>query len=170
MKKHGWIRRSIVPVLTTLVVFVAMQSWQTKDMPKGVATQFSAVELKSGQSKSFPSADGRVEILYFFAPWCGVCKLSSKNAERVVAWLPRVHLTFVGLDYDLPEEVSAFVADNHLTSSVVLGNSQIQSEWRISGYPSTAIINSRGEISSWSIGYSTVVGTVIRVLLAQIGV
>lgn len=163
-------RRTVVTILATLIVFVAMQSWQTRDMPKGVAPAFSAVELQSGERKSIPSAEGKVEILYFFAPWCGVCKLSAKNAETIVHWLPKVQLTFVGLDFDNPDEVASFAAQNHLTSSVVLGNSQIQSQWQISGYPSTAIINSNGEISSWSIGYSTTLGTLIRVLIAQIGV
>lgn len=165
MKKRRYISFAVF-----ILVLVGIQFWQTRSMPHGVPPVVIATDLASGARKTLPSGGKDVEILYFFAPWCGVCKLSSRNAETVTHWIPGVHLTFVGLDYDSREDVLHFVQDNQLTSEVVLGDLDTLKDWGIDGYPTYAVINERGEVSSLSVGYSTVAGTCLRVLLAKLGV
>lgn len=164
------VRKRIVSATLVLVVFAAIQWWQTRSMPRGAAPTFVTIDLQTGVQKTLPSGGKDVEILYFFAPWCGVCELSSKNAEHVAQWMPGAHVTFVGLDYEDPAEVTRFVSDNKLTSNVVLADRNAQQAWHIDGYPTYAVINNRGEISSMAVGYSTTIGTYLRVLLAKIGV
>lgn len=162
--------RRYISIVLFLGAFLAIQFWQTRSLPHGIAPIIVATDLQSGIRKTLPTQSKDVEILYFFAPWCGVCKLSSQNAEIVTHWIPGVRVTFVGLDYETRDEVLQFVAENHLSSDVVLAGPQTRRDWNIDAYPTAAVINHRGEISSLSVGYSTVVGTYIRVLLAKLGV
>lgn len=165
MKKRNYISFAIIVLL-----FVGIQFWQTRAMPHDTPPVFVGTDLTSGEKRTLPSGGKDVEILYFFAPWCGVCKLSSRNAEMVTQWIPGVHVTFIGLDFDSRDDVLSFVQDNQLTSRVVLGDPETLRDWNIDGYPTYAVINDRGEVSSLSVGYSTTVGTALRVLLAKFGV
>ena len=163
-------KRNYISIGLFVIVILGIQFWQTRSMPHDIPPVIVATDLTSGEHKTLPTGGKNVEILYFFAPWCGVCKLSSHNAETVTNWIPGVHLTFVGLDYDNREDVLHFVQDNHLSSDVVLGDADTLRDWHIDGYPTYAVINDRGEVSSLSVGYSTIAGTYLRVLLAKFGV
>lgn len=167
---EGMKRRQYLSLSLFVLAFVGIQFWQTRAMPHDVPPVIVATDLMSGTKKTLPSGGKDIEILYFFAPWCGVCKVSSHNAETVARWLPGVHVTFVGLDYDSSDEVLRFVQDNHLTSDVVLGDDDTLAEWHIDSFPTYAVINGRGEVSTLSVGYSTTFGTYLRVLLAKLGV
>jgi hypothetical protein len=77
-------------------------------------------------------------------------------------------LTFVALDYESTDEVTAF-ANEYIKAPVVLGNVTVQQAWSISAFPSYAIINPDNKISHRSVGYSTSVGMAFWVLLTKIG-
>jgi thiol-disulfide isomerase/thioredoxin len=122
-----------------------------------------------GGEESIPvlaSLRGKKILVYFFAPWCQVCRLSAGNLKSIEGWFgPDVAVVAVALDYSKISEVTAFVHDTGMAESgVVLGNDAIQSAYRISAYPTYYVIAKDGTVSGKSVGYATLAGMVRRLL------
>ena len=101
-------------------------------------------------------------LIYFFAPWCSICKFSMGNLAYLEGKLPVVA---VALDYSDEQAVSDFVTGLDIDVPVLLGNSAVARAYKIKAFPTYYIINAEGKIEMSSIGYSTELGLKIRASL-----
>ena len=97
--------------------------------------------------------------MYFFAPWCNICKLSIGNLSGLSDDLNTVA---VALDYGSTEEVKTFVGDRDLQVKVLLGNSQVADAYQVNIYPSYYVIDAQGKVLGRSVGYSSLAGLLWR--------
>lgn len=142
-----------------IVLFSAVTMWMQKDMlPEAAAAQnFELASLSEQPTKIFK--DGEPTLIYFFAPWCSICKLSMGNLSNLS---DKINSVAVALDYKSRSEVQHFIKDIEVSVPVLLGNSQVARDYQISVFPSYYVIDAQGKILGRSSGYSSLAGLLWR--------
>lgn len=103
-------------------------------------------------------------VLYFFAPWCGVCHASIDNLQAIYQKNENIQVIAIALDFMETKEVDDFVAQHQLTFPVVYGNEKVKQLYKIKGYPSYYVLNEENTVIAKSMGYSTELGLFLRTL------
>ena len=175
MKKET--KRKIVSWTNQTLIFVALffaiTWWQQKDMlqtnSKALSPEFSLVDMQKNVQKFIPDQQKQKTLIYFFAPWCGVCHASIDNIEAIKRSAEgEINFYLVALDWKTKQEVELFLSSHKLTIPVVLGTRETQETFQIRGFPSYYVIDSKGSIQSKDMGYTTELGMRIRLGLAEI--
>lgn len=148
-----------------ILVFVLISAWQTRNLPDdGDTPPLQAVWLDNWKAKTAIQA-GESGVVYFFAPWCSICRASIDNLDDLVKSGDIVWARVVALDYSSVDEVREFIIDTDVSLPVILGSSETARDWQIQGFPTYFIIDAAGNISSRSVGYSTKLGLKARAWL-----
>ena len=154
-------------VAVLVAVFLAVHAWQTRDLPLDDFAPTTVLPLlDSAQSGSAVTA-GRSGIVYFFAPWCRICRVSIGNLDELVDGGRVPWAAVVALDYADHEEVRAFIDRTGVGLPVLLGDARTAADWSIRAFPTYYVIDSEGRIASRSVGYSTWLGMWLRAWLAR---
>ena len=116
----------------------------------------------SGEKLQIPVASGKKTVIYFFAPWCAVCKVSM-DALNFFEGSDRVQTLAVGLDYDNIAELKPF--QDKLATPIYAGDLQLQRQFKVDRYPTAYILNGDGSVAHVMVGYTSRFGIWIRTLL-----
>jgi thiol-disulfide isomerase/thioredoxin len=165
-RSNFW-RALALDVALIVLVFFAVHSWQTRDLPVDEPAPETVLTLLDGSGiRSVVSANGP-GIVYFFAPWCFYCRSSIGNLEELVADGSVAWGTVVALDYSDADEVQSFIDETGVTLPVLMGNPATASAWSVRAFPTYYVIDAGGVIQSRAVGYSTKLGMWARYRLAQ---
>lgn len=160
-RKHFWLSLAFDVVLIS-VVFFAVHSWQTRDLPVDEPAPETILALLDG-SGIFPAvSNGEAGIVYFFAPWCFYCRTSIDNLDELVADGKVAWATVVALDYQDAAEVKEFIDETGVSLPVLMGNPATAADWSVRAFPTYYVIDAAGQISSRAVGYSTKAGMRFR--------
>jgi peroxiredoxin len=161
-------KRFTLEALAFIVIVAGIQAWRARDLlPADERTAVPAFELADLEGRTWRSADlaGKPAVIYFFAPWCGVCAASSPQLRWFHRWRGNdVQVILIGLDYGSPSEVREYARRHSLTMPVLFGTPATGAAFRISGYPTYYVIDAQGRIARRDVGLSTVAGLWIRTL------
>ena len=154
-------------VLLIAAVFWAVHAWNTRDLPGDEPMPALHLPLLDGDRPPVDIAGTGPGVVYFFAPWCFYCRNSIDNLDDLadsgdIAWARAV-----ALEYGSVEAVREFVAETGLRQPVLLGNRQTAGDWNIRAFPTYFVIDSNGNITGRSVGYSTRLGLWARARLAR---
>lgn len=149
------------------VVFVAVHAWQTRDLPTDQAAPATVLPLLDRTQRGSAVIAGRSGIVYFFAPWCRVCRVSIGNLDDLVDGERVAWGTVVALDYADQEEVRAFIRRTGVDLPVLLGDARTAADWSVRAFPTYYVVDAEGRIASRSVGYSTWLGMWVRAWLAR---
>lgn len=156
----GWTR----DLLVVAMMVWAINWWQTKDMLSDagdVTIPTMQLTRLDGSGVDTLTADAtKPTLLYFFAPWCSVCRLSINNLEYVNP--DDANVFVIALDYDNLNEVQAFVDEVGLSLPVHLGYEQLKSLFQIRAYPSYFVLDEQFIVRDRTLGYSTAMGLKAR--------
>ncbi|NQZ32379.1 MAG: TlpA family protein disulfide reductase [Oceanospirillaceae bacterium] len=146
-------------ILVAILVIVAVTTWMQRNMLE-TNSQARNFELRTlaGKSQNLLQPSQKT-LIYFFAPWCGTCKLSMSNLEAVSS---DIRTVAVALDYQHQTEVADFIENIEVKVPVLLGNADIASTYKVSAYPSYYVIGANGKILDRSMGYSSLAGLLWR--------
>ena len=75
--------------------------------------------------------------MYFFAPWCGICRSSIDNLDHMLVGGDVAWATAVALDFTSPAEVQAFVDETGISLPVLLGSGQAAMTGQYRRFPPT---------------------------------
>jgi len=116
--------------------------------------------LLRGGSYDLVAASDRPVLIYFFAPWCTICALSSDNLVRLrrLRDTESLEILTVVLDWQDLAEVRDYVERHELDLPVILGNQQTARDWHISAFPTYYVLDSDHRIQHRDLGYSTQLG------------
>lgn len=120
-----------------------------------LAPDFTLASLDGGEI-GLADLRGQVAVLNFWATWCAPCRLEmpalQSRAEKFHG-----RLRVLAINFDEPEEdVRAFVDELGLTFDVLLDpGAQVQSLYRIRGYPTSYFVDEEGVIRAIHIGLLT---------------
>ena len=161
--KYG--RFSIVQFPIFLILLFFVQKWQTRNLlANGSPVPSVALPMLSGDNFQVSNLSGKSVVIYLFAPWCKVCKISSVNVNRLYdsAEPADVAVLAIALDYGNIEEVSKFKEDHKLRMPVLLGNAKTARDFKISGFPTFYFVNGEGRVITKTIGFTTKTGLLLR--------
>ena len=149
-------------VLFFVAVFFAVSTFQARNMlsTSGVTAPPLDGALLRGGSYDITTAGNRPMLVYFFAPWCKFCAVSSDNLTRLRRLRDdkSLEILTVVLDWQDIEEVRDYVERHELDLPVVLGDSQIAQDWQVYAFPTYYVLDSDRRIHRRDLGYSTQFG------------
>lgn len=151
-----------------VVIVAGIQAWRMRDLlPADERTPLPAFELVDLDGRTWRAGDltGKPAVVYFFAPWCGVCAASSPQLRWFHRWRgDAVRVVLVGLDYGSTAELHDYARRHDLAMQVLAGTAATGADFRVQGYPTYYVIDSQGRIARRDVGFTTVAGLWIRTL------
>jgi thiol-disulfide isomerase/thioredoxin len=109
------------------------------------APSFTA-ETVDGGSVSVGEGGAPATMLVFFATWCPHCQHEAPILSDLESQYDGLRLIMVGIDgEDNPEKVREFVEEYDIESPAVY-EPALGSEYRVSGYPTTYVLNKDNEV------------------------
>ena len=116
--------------------------------------------LLGGGNYDLAETTDRPVLVYFFAPWCTYCAVSSDNLSRLRRMRDESSLEIitVALDWRDLSEVREYVDRHELDLPVILGDSRIAQSWHVYAFPTYYVLDSRQRIKRRDLGYSTQLG------------
>lgn len=152
----------LLNALFFVAVFLAVGAFQARNMLSTSDTTAPALDgpLLRGGYYDIATAGNRPMLVYFFAPWCKFCAVSSDNLTRLRRLRDDDSLAIltVALDWHDLDEVRNYVDRHELDLPVVLGDSRIAQDWRIYAFPTYYVLDSDRRIHRRDLGYSTQFG------------
>ena len=149
-------------VLFFVAVFVAISTFQARNMLSTSSMEAPALNgpLLRGGSYDIAAAGNRPVLVYFFAPWCTFCAVSSDNLTRLRRLRDEdsLEILIVALDWQDRDQVRNYVDRHELDLPVVLGDTQIAQDWRVYAFPTYYVLDSDRRIRRRDLGYSTQFG------------
>lgn len=130
-------------------------------------SQVPAFQLSTinGDSINVDALEGKPTILFFWAPWCSVCKVSMPNLQSFYEDNhEKVNVVSIALSYESKGEVEQIIADKALTFTTALGNDTTAKDFKIQGFPTYYVLDGEGKVHSKSMGYSSELGMAVRTL------
>jgi len=143
--------------------FAAVVNWYQSPATQSLPPT-KALDLKTlaGETTSFSTGHGKKTIVYFFAPWCTVCKVSM-DALNFFEGSSRVQTIAVGLDYEQIEDLKPY--QTKVNVPVYAGSNEIQRRFMVDRYPTVYILNGDGSVAHVMVGYTSRFGIWIRTLI-----
>jgi peroxiredoxin len=159
--------RWAVDALLFLAAVIAIDAYQTRHhLSRAPAPAFDLPTLQ-GAPISLASLGGKPTLLFFWAPWCGVCSSESDNISRVLHLAGgRANVVSISLASPDRAAVERFVQQHGVDYPVLLGDEATGQAWRVDSFPTVYVLDSAGRITGSAVGYTTTVGLLWRLLRA----
>ena len=159
-------------VLLFTIVFFAIALFQIRNhIPRSAKAPPITGQFKDGTpaDKDLTTqshAPASTTLIYFFAPWCGVCKVAMGNLNNLAA-LTQAKIVIVALDYEKSSDVLDLITEKELSSfDLILGDEATGQAYKVDTYPTYYVLSDQGEVVTSSVGYSSTLGMLFRVWLA----
>ena len=160
--------RLLLELLLVVLVVGGIQAWRARDLlPADERTPAPPLELLNldGSTWSLGQLDGKPAVVYFFAPWCGVCAASSPQLRWFHRWRgDEVGVVLVGLDYANTVELAEYAREHELGMPVLAGQADTAAAYRVRGYPTYYVLDAQGRIAGRDMGFTTMAGLWLRTL------
>ena len=160
-------RSILLQLAIVLVALWGIGKWQARNLlPERAAAPAITLTSLDGERLGTATAKGKTLVLYFFAPWCTVCELSSHNirALRDGRSEDEVAVYAVGLAYEEDNDLRQFALEHELNVPVLKGTEQTQQDYRIDSFPTVYIIDEDSKVQDRVVGYTTELGLRLRSL------
>jgi peroxiredoxin len=150
------------------VIVAGVQAWRARGLlPADERTPMPAFALADLQGNPWTPASlhGTPTVLYFFAPWCGVCAASAPQLRWFHRWRGAdVQVVLVGLDWSSVQELHEYAARHRLTMPILVGTPDTGAAYRVPGYPTYYVVDRQGRVARRDFGVTTVPGLWFRTL------
>ncbi|KZN45613.1 TlpA family protein disulfide reductase [Pseudoalteromonas luteoviolacea] len=156
----------LVNVIIFVVVMSAAFTYQELGMLEDNGRQsapYFSLPLMSDESQRYniSQLQGERSVVYFFAPWCNICRYSMPNIDKLHR-IGKVNAVAIALDFQSIEEIEAFSKDLNLSMPILLGNRKTASDYKVKAYPTYYVMDPELKIIERSIGYSSELGIRLR--------
>lgn len=166
-KSMCWMR-DLVVMAAIIAGVLAYQTWD--HVERGTeAPAFNHDLLDGSGTLNSASLNGKPTVIYFWAPWCGVCDASSHNMNAVMAAAgDDANVLSIALDYKDIASVQDFATRHESQYPVLLGDDVTRDAYAVSAYPTIYVLDPDGRITSSVVGYTTEFGIRARLWWAAL--
>jgi thiol-disulfide isomerase/thioredoxin len=154
--------RGLIYLVGFIVFGAVVNYFQSPDTQHLAPLQSLELTSMNGEKHQANVAAGKKTVVYFFAPWCAVCKISI-DALNFFEGSDRVQTLAVGLDYDSLAELKPFQAK--LSTPIYAGDALLQRQFKVDRYPTVYILNGDGSVAYVMVGYTSRFGIWLRTLI-----
>lgn len=155
-----WLRDLVIVIAVVLLV----QWWQSRDMPRGEAPSLAGASL-TGEPVSLAQYRGKPVLVHFWATWCPICRLEEDSIASIAEDHPVIA---VATNSGTSEEIAAYLQEQGITLPVLMDEAGDQARnWGVVGIPASFIVDSKGNITYATAGYSSEWGLRARIALAD---
>ena len=152
-----------ITLLLAVVVFFALSAWKSKDMLLGPAPVLAGYDLQ-GQIMTLEPKD-EPTLIYFWATWCPICGFTISSIASIAEDYPVIT---VATTSGSEEEIATYLAQKNICLPVMMDDSgDLGRHWGVTGVPAIFIVDSKGQITHRSLGYTSELGLRMRLLLAD---
>jgi thiol-disulfide isomerase/thioredoxin len=110
----------------------------------------------------------KAKILYFWADWCGICKLNFIPINNTISFIPN-SVEFIAIeDNETKESLSSTLASYEANYPHFRADSQILSKWNVKAFPTTLFLNENGKVIFVDTGFFNPILFLLRANLIQI--
>ncbi len=155
--------RFAIEVVVVLAVFLGLRAWMLRNVVSGSAPPLSGRSL-AGEVLSLTAMRGKPVLVHFWATWCSVCKTENGTLERLSKEHPMIS---VAVDSGKEANVHAWMKAHQVTFPVLVDNGSLSGPWGIHSFPTSFIVDGKGEIRFVETGYTTELGLRARLWLAS---
>jgi peroxiredoxin len=144
--------RSLFSQIALLVLSFVLPVAATTDLTpansRKLSPDFTLTDSK-GASVRLSDYKGKVVLLDFWATWCHGCKIEIPWYVEFQNNYKEKGLSVVGvsMDEDGWKSVKPFLADNKINYPIVIGNSDLGTQFGLTGLPLTLLIDRNGRIA-----------------------
>ena len=148
-----------------VALLAAVGSWRTHDHRRGTPPAMTLPAIDGAPVAL--AADGKPTLLVFFAPWCGVCKLTAQNVRWAASVAgDRARVVSVGTAFADPADVRGYAAEHDLPGSVLLDHGGAAARgFGVTAFPTFYFLDANGHITGSTVGYTTTAGLLARLWL-----
>ncbi|WP_353499541.1 protein disulfide oxidoreductase [Vibrio sp. CB1-14] len=159
-----WSKELVSIFILITLVSLAIDWYRSLNMPQGDAPAIHAMTLDSVPVDIITQSHEEPVVLYFWATWCGACKLVSPTVD----WFSNHYqVVSVALSSGSDERVHRYMQAKDYEFPVINdSNGLISRQWNISVTPTIAVIY-KGKIENISTGVTTPMGLWLRIFSAQ---
>lgn len=160
---------------STLAVFVvavlALNAWQTRDLPAGPAPDFQAPLVGAIDTEAITleawraQHPGRAVALHFWAEWCGICRAEEGSISDLQQDWPVLTIAMRSGDAAQVARVMA-QRDLHWLAAVD-ADGRLTARYGFKAVPAFVVLDAKGRIRHASVGYTPELGMRLRLWLAQ---
>ncbi|RZF77334.1 TlpA family protein disulfide reductase [Pseudoalteromonas sp. CO325X] len=157
-------KKILLQIIVIAIVFFAVSAFQQRNLlstDHTPAPYFALPQLHEQGRYSIKELQGQTTVVYFFAPWCSICKVSMPNLQSAMDD-GDINAVAIALDYQSEQQVQDFVADLSLSMPILLGSAQTAKQYKISAFPTYYVIDESLRITARSMGYSSELGIKYR--------
>ena len=156
-------KTNLIWMLAIVLVYFGVRAWQTRDLPQGPAPQLQGV-LLDGRGFDLAQTRGAPMLVYFWASWCPICRVSDGAIDALSRDYPVVT---IAMQSGSDAEVSKFLREEGLRFPVLNDPEGVLArEWRVRGVPAGFIIDRNGDIRFVEMGFTSGWGWRARLWLA----
>ncbi len=157
-------KRWLINVIVVIAIYLAVSAWHSRGLiaNKKNAPKFQLSNIY-GSIVNLNDFHGERVLLYFFAPWCKICDLNVTNLN----WLKKlrgnaINILAIAISYNDLKSINSFVKRNDLDVPVLIGSNKITNSYQITAFPTIYTINEASEITSATVGYTSLLGLWLR--------
>lgn len=153
-RRVGWGRLALrwgVQAAVVLLVYLAVQGFQTRKMAEGQAPPLAGVDV-TGQARSLSALQGEPTLVYFWATWCTVCKVSDGAVDKL---MPTYQVLTVASQSGDATSVRAYLGDRAASLPTLLDpDGRVARAWGVTAFPSVFVVSASGRVSQRTVGLS----------------
>lgn len=142
----------------TLVLLFSHCAKKPKD--SGASPDFTLKTLE-GQEITLSGLKGKVVLLDFWATWCGPCKESIPHLIQLYKSYKDRGFELIGMSTDKAgdvEMVRRFAKSLDIPYPIILTPDEVARSYKVTGLPTTVLIDKKGKIREKIIGYNNTIG------------
>jgi peroxiredoxin len=144
--------------ILSIVLLTLTAGCVDKDAQQGdlTAPDFTLQDM-NGKTVRLSDQKGKVVLIEFWATWCPPCRTAVPVLELLYKAYRDKGLVVLAVSMDEGgwDQVASFIAEHHLTFTVLKGTDRVAEKYRVRAIPMMLILNREGKIAKRYLGMGT---------------